>query len=245
MNRPWYELLPWMTAFAVAMAFLESAVVVDLRALCYPEGFAFPLVPMDRRIAITELVREAATMIMLLAPGALVARRALDRFAWFIYCFGVWDIFYYVFLKAVLDWPLSLFEWDILFLVPVPWVGPVLAPCIVSCGMIVFGGLLLEARRKDPEAKVSRAEWILLLASSAVMLFTFMEEPVRHAFGTSGTAMSVSTGGQALWQWFDYTPHLFRWWLFLAGAGMGGAAILHAGRRWRSPRVASQGRAGQ
>ena len=37
----------WMTVFFAAMAFLESAVVVYLRALYYPEGFDFPLVPMD------------------------------------------------------------------------------------------------------------------------------------------------------------------------------------------------------
>ncbi|MEI2825904.1 MAG: hypothetical protein V9F04_05470 [Dermatophilaceae bacterium] len=157
--RTWVQLLPWMTVYAIAMAFLESAVVIDLRALYYPVEFTFPMAPIDRRIAITELLREVATMVMLLAPGAMLTRRALERFAWFIYCFGVWDIFYYVFLKAILDWPVTLLDWDILFLVPVPWVGPVLAtrdrfaghdparPCDPACTRAAGG-------RDDHEAGV-------------------------------------------------------------------------------------------
>jgi hypothetical protein len=127
-----FRLLPWMTAFFIAMAFLESAVVVYLRALYYPEGFGFPLVPMDPALVATEMGREFATLVMLLAPAALVTRRALERFAWFCIGFGIWDIFYYVWLKVLLGWPASLAEPDLLFLLPVPWVGPVWAPCLIS-----------------------------------------------------------------------------------------------------------------
>ncbi|MFN3876453.1 MAG: hypothetical protein ACK4L7_11140, partial [Flavobacteriales bacterium] len=86
----------------------------------------------------TEVWREAATLLMLLAPAALVARSALERFAWFCYGFGVWDIFYYVWLKALIGWPGSLLSPDLLFLIPVPWVGPVWAPCAVSLGLIAL-----------------------------------------------------------------------------------------------------------
>jgi enamine deaminase RidA (YjgF/YER057c/UK114 family) len=44
-------------AYAVAMAFVEAAVVVDLRALYYPRGFAFPLVPMPAAMAAVEIAR--------------------------------------------------------------------------------------------------------------------------------------------------------------------------------------------
>ena len=91
--------------------------VIYLRELYYPVGFKFPVTPIARHVAITELFRELATMVMLLAPAAMLTMKRMERFAWFCYCFGVWDIFYYVFLKAVLDWPASLFDWDILFLV--------------------------------------------------------------------------------------------------------------------------------
>ena len=36
--------------YAVAMGYLEAAVVVYLRAIYYPEGFSFPLKPMDAGI---------------------------------------------------------------------------------------------------------------------------------------------------------------------------------------------------
>src|SRR5690606_9745478 len=85
-ERTYFGLLPWMTAFFIAMAYLESAVVVYLRALYYPEGFDFPLAPMDGSLVWTELGREGATILMLLAVAAVAARRALERFAWF--CFG-------------------------------------------------------------------------------------------------------------------------------------------------------------
>src|ERR1051326_1078616 len=115
----------WLGIFAIAIGFLESAVVIYLRRMFYPGGFNFPLVPVDTQIAIVEFCREAATIIMLAAMGALIGKNASQRWAVFIYAFGLWDIFYYVFLKIFLDWPESVFNWDILFLIPVPWVGPV------------------------------------------------------------------------------------------------------------------------
>jgi len=240
-ERTWYALLPWMTVFAIAMAFLESAVVVDLRALYYPQGFRFPLVPIDRTIAITELFRELATMIMLLAPAAMVTRNALDRFAWFVFCFGVWDLFYYVFLKAVLGWPDTLLEWDILFLVPVPWVGPVLAPCIVAVGMVLFGMLVLEARRRDPKARILMGERVLLGSAVVVMLYTFVEEPMAHALRERAQALSVPATGDALDQLRDHVPSRFAWTVFLVGAGSAAAAMVSMARRWLLHRVAPNG----
>lgn len=144
------RILPWMSVFFMAMAYLESAVVVYLRALYYPEGFDFPLVPMDNTLVGTELGREAATILMLLAVPALVTRSALERFAWFCFGFGVWDIFYYVWLKVLLDWPSSLFSRDLLFLIPVPWVGPVWAPCVISLGLIATAVVILHGRSRNP-----------------------------------------------------------------------------------------------
>jgi membrane protein implicated in regulation of membrane protease activity len=62
--------------------------------------------------------------------------------------FAIWDIFYYIFLWLLIGWPESFFTWDILFLLPVTWVGPVLAPVINSLTMIVLAGLILLADRK-------------------------------------------------------------------------------------------------
>jgi len=134
--------LIWITFFAIAMAFVESAVVVYLRELYYPEGFNFPLVLLPGRIALTEFLREIATLIMLLGIGFLAGRNFRQRFAWFIYSFAIWDIFYYVFLKLILDWPSSWLTWDILFLIPVIWTGPVLAPVLVSLTMIILSSII-------------------------------------------------------------------------------------------------------
>ena len=87
----------WVTFFSIAMGFLESAVVIYLRRMYYPHGFSFPLQPMPHDIAIVEIWREAATIIMLLAIGILAGRKPSEKFAWFVISFAVWDIFYYVF----------------------------------------------------------------------------------------------------------------------------------------------------
>lgn len=172
-----YRLLPWMAAFFIAMAFLESAVVVYLRALYYPEGFRFPLVPMAPALVATEMGRELATLVMLLAPAALVSRSALERFAWFSIGFGIWDIFYYVWLKVLLDWPAFLAEPDLLFLLPVPWVGPVWAPCLISVGLIGLGLLVLRARAQDPRYRIDRTSWALLIAGALLMVVSFTIAP--------------------------------------------------------------------
>ena len=122
----------WLTLFSIAMGFLESAVVQYLREISYPGGFEFPLVPIDNRLAVTEVIRESATIMMLIAVSCLSGRTLSERFAWFLYCFAVWDIFYYIFLKFLIGWPASFMTWDVLFLIPAPWVGPVIAPVIVS-----------------------------------------------------------------------------------------------------------------
>ncbi|HNX08095.1 MAG TPA: hypothetical protein PKL96_10970, partial [Bacteroidales bacterium] len=104
----------WVAIFAIAMGFLESAVVVYIRALYYPEGFMFPMKLISDQIMITEFFREAATMIMLIGIAVIAGSSAIERFAYFIFSFGIWDIFYYIFLYALLGWPQSLMTWDVL-----------------------------------------------------------------------------------------------------------------------------------
>jgi hypothetical protein len=211
-----------MTVFAVAMAFLESAVVIYLRALYYPEGFAFPLAPIDSRIATTELVREFATLIMLLAPGALIIHRRLDRFAWFCYCFAVWDLFYYIFLKLLLGWPQNFFTWDILFLLPVPWVGPVLAPCLVSLGLLVLAVVLMRRRASDKAYRPRSWQWVLLVLSGGMILWTFVEEPCRHLLRNHIAAQGEEDVFAAL---AGYIPQRFQWLAFFLAYAMSIVAV--------------------
>ena len=90
----------WVVLFAMAMAWMESAVVVYLRLLVnrlqpYQED-PLPQALMTS-VGPTEQVREAATILMLWAMGWLAGNTRRNRFGFFIVAFGVWDIFYYVF----------------------------------------------------------------------------------------------------------------------------------------------------
>jgi hypothetical protein len=171
-------------------------------------------------------------MVMLLAPAALISTKRLERFAWFSFCFGVWDIFYYVFLKAILDWPATVLDWDILFLVPVVWVGPVLAPCIVSVGMIALGCILLHKCHSRPSFAPLGAHWIGLAASGTLVLYTFIEEPCRYILKTGGSASTVPAAGHlAMDQLRAYLPEHYSWGIFLLACAVAAGTLLHLSRR--------------
>jgi hypothetical protein len=165
-----------MTVFAVAMAYIEAAIVVYLRELYYPEGFAFPLKLLPTSMLMVELGRELATLVMLASVALVVAKKRWVRFGWFIFLFGVWDIWYYIWLKLTIGWPSSLFEWDILFLIPVPWTGPVVAPVIIALSMAVIGVLLVRKADRQGSYHPGKAAWILALTGSALILYTFMSD---------------------------------------------------------------------
>lgn len=162
--------------FGIAMAYLESAIVVYLRQLYYPDGFQFPLIQIPLPIALTEIGREAATIVMLWFVARMGGRTFKERFALFIYSFGVWDIFYYVWLKVLLNWPQSWLEWDILFLIPLPWVGPWLAPALVSAGFIFAAYMILTYPQKFRDNILSKGEWWIEIGAAAVILLTFFWE---------------------------------------------------------------------
>lgn len=168
--------LAWVTIFAIAMGFLETAVVIYMRKLLYPQGFAFPLAPIPADLVLVEILREAATVIMLLGVGILAGRSAISKFAWFIYSFAIWDIFYYVFLKLLINWPESMMTWDILFLIPTTWVGPVITPIIVSGTMIWLAVLIVSYESANRRANLRATEWALLILGSVVLIVSFTWE---------------------------------------------------------------------
>jgi hypothetical protein len=147
-------------AYAVAMAYVEAAVVVYLQlALDSGVGAIFPLRPVDQAgglIAI-EAGREAATLVMIGAIGLLVGRSWLERLAWSAVIFGVWDIGYYGWLYVFSGWPPSLGTPDILFLLPVPWVGPIWSPIAVSLALIGVGLTAAHALRHGRQPSI--AQW--------------------------------------------------------------------------------------
>jgi hypothetical protein len=207
--------LTWVTIFAIAMGFLETAVVIYMRALLYPKGFAFPLEPIPASLALTEILREAATLIMLIGIGVLAGKSAISRFAWFLYSFAIWDLFYYVFLKALINWPESLLTWDVLFLIPTTWVGPVVAPVIVSLTMILLSVLIVHFDTTKGKANLKAFEWILLIAGSLSLIVSFTRDYsafiLEHYKFKDLWSVPSSEMMQVAMQ---YVPRSFNWWWF-------------------------------
>ena len=123
-----------------------------------------------------ELVREAATLVMLVTVGMLAGRTRRAQAGYAAIAFGVWDIFYYLFLRIIGGWPRSLFDWDILFLLPLPWWGPVLAPVSIALLMIIEG--TLESRREvsDGSPSVERRLGRLQGLGILLALYVFMAD---------------------------------------------------------------------
>jgi hypothetical protein len=201
----------WLVVFSIAMGFLEAAVVVYLRELYYPNGFAFPLVVLDPHVALVEIGREAATIIMLVSLGMLVGQNFRQRLAFFLISFAVWDLFYYVFLKLTLDWPSSLLTWDILFLIPAPWVGPVLSPIVICFTMIGLAAIILTKEHDEKTFRFSWVPWSLLLSGSLLVVITWMWDYLV----LSGTLWTSPE--EALEILAHYTPTHFHWWAFALG----------------------------
>ncbi len=203
MQKTFYKLL-WVTLFAIAMAYLEAAVVVYLRMIFYPQGFAFPLVPSSSSAMLIELGREAATIIMLLSVAIICGRGKMERFAYLLFTFGVWDIMYYFWLLVLIGWPPSLLTWDILFLIPAPWVGPVIAPILVSFAMIWAALLIIKRTAREEALNFPRWAWWGEILAGLVIIISFIFD-----------AKNIVMGG---------LPNPFRWDIFLAGL-LGGVLL--------------------
>jgi len=222
----------WVGIFAIAMGFLESAVVVYIRALYYPEGFMFPLKLISDQIMITEFFREAATMIMLIGIAIIAGRSAVERFAYFIFSFGIWDIFYYVFLYALLGWPQSLFTWDVLFFIPVTWIGPVVAPVINAVTMIILA-LTLIYFKDNPSPRIKKVKtgklvWPLLILGSLVVIISYTMDYVGFMSDKFSFIQLIGIGDtQGVLEYATaYIPVNFNWWVFLCGVLMHFSALI-------------------
>ena len=138
MERKFYIKVILIFLFTAAFAFVEAAVVVYLRDIYYPGGFSFPLKRHYDLNLYIEVIREFATLVIMFSLSTLLGRKFWEGFGYFLIIFGVWDIFFYIWLKAAISWPESFFTYDVLFLIPVPWIAPVLAPVLISLVMIAI-----------------------------------------------------------------------------------------------------------
>jgi hypothetical protein len=164
-------------AFAIAMAWVEAASVFYIRALVGRiEPYQADPLPMNGALGNVELWREAATLIMLATLGMLAGSTWRRRAGYAAVAFGAWDIFYYVFLRLISGWPRTLLDWDILFLLPLPWWGPVLAPVSIAIAMILWGTL---ATQSSDTARTAGLTWAPGCAGIVLALAVFMLDAWR------------------------------------------------------------------
>jgi hypothetical protein len=164
--------------FSIAFGYIEAAVVVYLRTIFHPDGFTFPLAefgigPLWRRLLLIEVGREAATLVLILSSSYLFARARQQQLAYFLTIFAVWDIFYYVWLKVLLNWPATIMDWDILFLMPVPWASPVLAPVLVSLIMLICAMVILYRSSRAKRLEATLIDLLCLSLAAVVMIVSF------------------------------------------------------------------------
>lgn len=216
--------------FGISFGYVEAAVVDYLRLLPIPMSAGsdpqrlpddlFPLLTLDQlnaagpqfvRLLKTEVVREAATLVMLGAAALLASGNARTWLAAFVVAFGVWDISFYAFLKVLLGWPRSWLTWDLLFLIPVPWVGPVVAPVAVSLTMIAAGLVILRRESEGRPAHFDRLHWLGIVAGGVIIVLAFTWD-----------YRNIMAAGM---------PKSFNWPLFVLGEAVGLAAFAHGVRR--------------
>ncbi len=171
-----WQRLFWSGLFAVAMGLLEAICVVYLRRLIFPDGMDRIRAPVPFSHARIEVLRELCTMLMLWTTAWLAGFSLRSRIAVFFYLFGIWDILYYVGLKWFVAWPSSWLEWDCLFLIPVAWYGPVLAPVLISLSFITAGSLVLVREASGSPLRFSPLAVWLPVSGAALWLASFLKD---------------------------------------------------------------------
>lgn len=196
----------------MAVGWFEAAIVIDLRELYYPEGFRFPVIIIPTWMGAVELAREAASLLLLAAGARLAGEYFLERFSAFMVLFGVWDLTYYAGLKLVLDWPPTWGTWDLLFLLPVPWVGPVWAPSVVSVALVSVGTYLYWT--SDVRRRYRWRDWMVASAGGLVVIGSFVAD----------------------WRAVvdERVPAAYPAWVFWVGFSMAVGWFVHAERRARA-----------
>ncbi len=205
----------WVGLFAIAMAFVESATVVYIRRIYGISNLLLDIPLFDPVIAPIEVGRELATLVMLLTVGWAVGKSRQTKISFLFFAFGVWDIFYYIWLRIFIGWPNSLISPDILFLIPLPWWGPIIAPILIACLMVVGGILAVINEDKGYAIKLSLINWITLFGGVLIMLYSFMKDAIAI----------MPTNVETLAQ---LRPVTFNWPIYIIGLVLTSYVVLHA-----------------
>ena len=136
-----------LTIFGIAMGWWEGVVVVYIRKILQmtvPDLTKIVMEQVPRDLVRIEVTREVTTIVMLVTVALMLEKNWWRRFATFLWAFAVWDIFYYVTLKILINWPPSLSTVDCLFLIPCPWIAPVWVPLAAMAGFLAIAAYILK-----------------------------------------------------------------------------------------------------
>jgi hypothetical protein len=175
------EKIAFLVIFAAAMAFVEAAVVVYLRDLL-GGGPIFPMKFLSAKQLAVEIGREGATVVMLLCVASLPFRGGARRMGAFLLAFAAWDVFYYLWLRVTIGWPAGIADWDVLFLIPLPWVGPVWSVLLICAGMLAFSVSFLRTPEDAPFAP-GLSGWTTGVAGSLAVIATYILEWRKIGYG--------------------------------------------------------------
>lgn len=218
MERNFKKILLWVLIYSIAMGFLEAIVVVYLRDIYYPAGFKFPLMTIPDSMLRVEILREFSTLVMLISIAVIAGEKKLEIFSYFLFSFAVWDLVYYIGLKLILNWPSSFFTWDILYLIPIPWIGPVLAPVISSVFMIILSLLFLFIQRRNENVKIKVIEWVLIFSGAVIIFISFIWNYTEIIISNNLLKNLISFKQSSFIEISQkYIPRDFHWDLFLLG----------------------------
>ena len=133
--------------------------------------------------------------------------------------FGIWDIFYYIWLWVMVGWPVNLMTWDLLFFIPLPWVGPVITPVLIAITMTTAGSLLFFSDEAGITFDWHWYDWAIELVCALAMILSFCWD-WKNILRLPGDV--VRTG----------IPNPFAWWLYLPALLL--SIIYFTARFWKN-----------
>ncbi len=190
-----------LTLFSITFAFFVTAVMYFIRSHYYPNGFAFPVKLLKGLPFAIEYMRQLANLVIIFSVAYLAGRNFNQRMAAFIFVFGLWDIFYYIWFYILIQWPSSFMNWDLLYRVPVHWSGPVIAPILVSLALICAALFIFYFEYKNWELRFSWMDWFIEIVAGAGLLIAFLWNYQKIRQGL--------------------VPAHFPWWIFAASLVLG------------------------
>lgn len=207
MNRSYLKII-WVSVFSIAMAYLEAAVVVYLRRVYGITNLILQVPLFDKEIAAIEVGRELTTLVMLLCIGWIAGETFQSRVGFTFITFGLWDIFYYIWLRVFIGWPQSIIEPDLLFLIPLPWWGPVLSPVLIALLMVTGGIIAVIKTEKKQTLHIDTWFWVCLITGVLILLYNFMADALIALPADASTLSGLK-------------PSQFNWPVYFLGFGLG------------------------